>query len=337
MSEVGEALQRIEGMNMTQATTLSKFSKKMDERTMGLESMMMQAAMNQSKTASTNAETQERLEGMGMQAATEMAKFKRGVNEKFEELMTAMMEEMAGGGMFAQAPAPAPAEGGAAPVTASPEVSDAVQRLEGMAMQAAAGHAKFEKKVLERTETIESMAMAAAMNGSKQHSQVKDVLERLEGMSMSHATSVAKFESKMTEKHDSQESMLMAASMGDAKFQKMMNDRTSGMEAMLMAGSVANGKLTSMVGKLVGPQTEVELEPSDLPTESQYGAGISSETVTSERTASNPSSAPRPFPVCLLVSVWLPAAASSSRPRTNYLSANPVSPPEQVLQLTSDE
>jgi hypothetical protein len=298
MSEVGEALQRIEGMNMTQATTLSKFSKKMDERTMGLESMMMQAAMNQSKTASTNAETQERLEGMGMQAATEMAKFKRGVNEKFEELMTAMMEEMAGGGMFAQAPAPAPApaEGGAAPVTASPEVSDAVQRLEGMAMQAAAGHAKFEKKVLERTETIESMAMAAAMNGSKQHSQVKDVLERLEGMSMSHATSVAKFESKMTEKHDSQESMLMAASMGDAKFQKMMNDRTSGMEAMLMAGSVANGKLTSMVGKLVGPQTEVELEPSDLPTESQYGAGISSETVTSERTASNPSPAAASIP-----------------------------------------
>ena len=281
LTEVGEALQRIEGMNMTQASTLAKFSKKMDERTMGLESMLMQAAMNQAKTASGNAETQERLEGMAMTAATEAAKFRRTVNEKFEELMTAMMEEMSGAGIgsFAAAPAPAPAPApadGQLPAAAATGLVEGIQRLEGMAMQAASGHAKFEKKVLERTEQLESMAMQAAMDRSKSHSQTSEVLNRLEQMTVQQATNVAKFEKKVETKNDSMESMLMQASMSHAKFERLMDGRTTGMEAMLMSASVGNGKLTSMVRKLL-PQEEVELETPDLPTQSQYaGTGIGS-------------------------------------------------------------
>jgi Skp family chaperone for outer membrane proteins len=285
MTELGETLQRLEGMTMTQAGTLSKFAKKMDERTMGLESMLMQAAMNNSKVASANTETQERLEGMAMTAATEAAKFKRNVNEKFEELMTAMVEEMSGAGIgsFAAAAAPAPA---AAPAAADGQVvvgdatgfSEGIQRLEGMAMQAAAGHAKFEKKVLERTEQLESMAMQAAMDRSKSHSQTGEVLNRLEQMTVQQATNVAKFEKKVESKNDSMESMLMQASMNHSKFEQLMDGRTSGMEAMLMAASVGSGKLTSMVAKLLPQMEEVELEASDLPTDSQYaGTGIGSD------------------------------------------------------------
>lgn len=281
MSEIGEALQRLEGMGMQHATTLSKFSKTMDERTMGLESMLMQAAMNQAKVASTNAETQERLEGMAMQAATESAKFKRYVNEQFEELMTAMVEEMSGAGIgsfgAAQAPSPAPAAADGE-VVAPNGLDEGLQRLEGMAVQSAATHAKFEKKMLERTEQLESMTMQAAMDRSKNHSQSSEVLSRLEQMSMQQATNVAKFESKQESKNETMESMLLQASMGHAKFEKLMGDRTSGMEAMLMSAAVGSGKLASMVSKLV-PQAEVDLETPDMPTESQYaGTGIGSET-----------------------------------------------------------
>ena len=253
----------------------------MDERTMGLESMLMQAAMNNAKTASANSETQERLEGMAMTAATEAAKFRRNVNEKFEELMTAMVEEMSSAGMgsfaAAQAPAPAAAPDGQV-VVADASVAEGIQRLEGMAMQAAASHAKFEKKVLERTEQLESMSMQAAMDRSKSHSQTGEVLNRLEQMTMQQATNVAKFEKKVESKQDSMESMLMQASMNHSKFEKLMDGRTSGMEAMLMAASVGNGKLTSMVTKLLPQVEEAELEAPDLPTESQYaGTGIGSD------------------------------------------------------------
>lgn len=143
-------------------------------------------------------------------------------------------------------------------------------------MQAASGHAKFEKKVLERTEQLESMAMQAAMDRSKSHSQTSEVLNRLEQMTVQQATNVAKFEKKVETKNDSMESMLMQASMSHAKFERLMDGRTTGMEAMLMSASVGNGKLTSMVRKLL-PQEEVELETPDLPTQSQYaGTGIGS-------------------------------------------------------------
>ena len=79
-------------------------------------------------------------------------------------------------------------------------------------MSASQQHAKFEKKVLERTENIESMGMQSAMTGAKQHSQSKETLERLEGLAMGSATSVAKLDSKVKEKTESIEGMLMAAS-----------------------------------------------------------------------------------------------------------------------------
>ena len=103
---------------MQTSSVLAKLSKGFADRTTGLESMMMQAAMNASKTASRDAETQERMEGMAMTNATNMAKFQRGVNEKFEELMQTLVEELASasmGGGASAAPAPAPAVSIASP------------------------------------------------------------------------------------------------------------------------------------------------------------------------------------------------------------------------------
>ena len=103
---------------MQTSSVLAKLSKGFADRTTGLESMMMQAAMNAAKTASRDAETQERLEGMSMTNATNMAKFQRGVNEKFEELMQTLVEELASasmGGGASAAPAPAPAVSIASP------------------------------------------------------------------------------------------------------------------------------------------------------------------------------------------------------------------------------
>ena len=116
---IAEAVQRVEGIGMQTSSVLAKLSKGFADRTTGLESMMMQAAMNAAKTASRDAETQERMEGMAMTNATNMAKFQRGVNEKFEELMQTLVEELASasmGGGASAAPAPAPAVSIASPL-----------------------------------------------------------------------------------------------------------------------------------------------------------------------------------------------------------------------------
>lgn len=47
------AVELIQGMMMAQSQALAKFEKKMDDRTLNLESMAMQAAMNAAKQNST--------------------------------------------------------------------------------------------------------------------------------------------------------------------------------------------------------------------------------------------------------------------------------------------
>ena len=58
------------------------------------------------------------------------------------------------------------------PAAAAPVVDNsAVELIQGMLMAQSQALAKFEKQMDERTSNLESMAMQAAMNGSKQPSQ----------------------------------------------------------------------------------------------------------------------------------------------------------------------
>lgn len=58
-----------------------------------------------------------------------------------------------------------------APAAAPAVDNSAVELIQGMLMAQSQALAKFEKKMDDRTSNLESMAMQAAMNGSKQTSQ----------------------------------------------------------------------------------------------------------------------------------------------------------------------
>ena len=130
----------------------------------------------------------------------------------------------------------------------SADAEGTLGRLEGMLMSASQQHAKFEKKVLERTENIESMSMQSAMTSAKQHSQSKETLERLEGLAMGSATSVAKLDSKVKEKTESIEGMLMAASMESGKFRTTLGACLTRNDTPAMRGSRAGRGLEACVG-----------------------------------------------------------------------------------------
>jgi hypothetical protein len=201
----GEAVELLQSMMMAHSQSLAKFEKKMDERTSTAEMMLMQAAMSSAKQTSEMNSAIQRLESMAMTNATTMAKFQRSQDEKLEGIL----EEIAQNSLL-EPPAPAPA---AVPEAVPPsttraltavsdDVADAIARLESMSMQHATTMAKFEKKLSERTESIESMAMQASMTHAKESSQSKDQLERLEGMGMTNATTVAKFQRGVNEKFE---------------------------------------------------------------------------------------------------------------------------------------
>lgn len=74
---------------------------------------------------------------------------------------------------------------------------------------------------------LESMALQASMNASKQQKELVEALQRLEGMAMTAATGMAKFEKKTDERLGTCEGMLMQSAMNSSKWQKSMEDSAS--------------------------------------------------------------------------------------------------------------
>eukprot|EP01047_Picozoa_sp_COSAG01_P024994 COSAG01_NODE_1563_length_9897_cov_10.242703_3_plen_261_part_00 len=110
---------------------------------------------------------------------------------------------------------------------------------------------------------IESMALQASMNASKQHKAVAEAIERIEGMCMAQSTSIAKFEKKSGESQQTMEGMLMQAAMNSAKWQKAMDDRQQTMEGMLMQASMTAAKQQAAINKLAEDAGEEEGVPPE--------------------------------------------------------------------------
>ena len=72
---------------------------------------------------------------------------------------------------------------------------------------------------------VESMAMQAAMTGSKQHAVLNESMDRLESMAMAQAMAVAKFQKEMNGRMEMTEGMLMSQSHVAAKAQKSIDER----------------------------------------------------------------------------------------------------------------
>ncbi len=122
------------------------------------------------------------------------------------------------------------------------EVSEAMQRLEGMAMQSASTSSKGQAEVRHsallvvpplplppgRPPVHLPLADPPRSFGGTKCGQSAESLARLEGMSMSSATNLAKFEKKLTDRTEGLEAMLMQAAMNTSKFEKKMDGRTEG-------------------------------------------------------------------------------------------------------------
>jgi hypothetical protein len=127
------------------------------------------------------------------------------------------------------------------------EVSEAMQRLEGMAMQSASTSSKGQAEVRHSALLVVPplplpplplppgrppvhllLADPPRSFGGTKCGQSAESLARLEGMSMSSATNLAKFEKKLTDRTEGLEAMLMQAAMNTSKFEKKMDGRTEG-------------------------------------------------------------------------------------------------------------
>ena len=89
--------------------------------------------------------------------------------------------------------------------------------------------AALQEQLEDATDTMsrmESMALQASMNASKQQKELVEALQRLEAMAMTAATGMAKFEKKTDERLGTCEGMLMQAAMNQSKWQKGTEEST---------------------------------------------------------------------------------------------------------------
>jgi histidinol-phosphate aminotransferase len=148
----------------------------------------------------------------------------------------------------------------------SPQVAMTTKDAEISALQAQVaelqGQLAVSKKVSEVTdilERVESMAMQAATTHAKASSQTKESLERLESMAVTQATNVAKFDQKLTGRTENMEGMLMQAATNNAHFEQRIDGRTSAMEAMLIASAHQSAKMLSNIQKAMGVSENPQL------------------------------------------------------------------------------
>lgn len=133
----------------------------------------------------------------------------------------------------------------------------------------------------EAVERVQGLAMSSAMTSGREMAGLGDSIQRLEGMAMAAAMGVAKLTKKQSNDHAGSEAMLMQASMNASKFEKSVGGRTAGIESMLLSQAHTVAKLSTAVTCLVD---SVPSTPPQTPeTGDQLPAHTRLNEITTER------------------------------------------------------
>lgn len=273
---------------MTNATTLAKFQRSMDEKVEDMMHQMMEQSLASAEgvppqpaqveqavaaAATANAaqpadalvlDTLQRLESMAMQQATTIAKFEKKISERTEGLESMAMQ---------------------AAMSRAKETSqskEALERLEGMGMTNATTVAKFQRTVAERFEEVLQALMEEMTSLKQNHREqvgstapsqnpsdggigssvsgdglgtIESAIQRVEGMAMTLAQAHAKFSQKVLERTETLESMAMQGAMNQSKAHGTSTETLDRLESMGMANATTVAK---MERKLVEKSDSIE-------------------------------------------------------------------------------